>query len=211
MITASSPATSLRTRRSPPSLRRPAPLDGLVHSIAYAKPETCLGETLGVAPRADVLQAFEISSASLAFVAREAQKVLRPGAGIISLSFDAQHVYPNYNWMGVCKAALEAVTRYLARDLGAAGVRVNCISAGPQRTMAANHIPGFARIADSWPQRSPVGWNLDGDRDAVGDAAIFLLSDLSRRVTGEILHVDGGCHMMNLDLLPEQMPPAPEG
>ncbi|MBI3944939.1 MAG: SDR family oxidoreductase [Armatimonadetes bacterium] len=186
---------------------RTGPLDGLVHSIAYAKPETCLGEDLAAAPRADVLQAFEISAASLAFVAREARKVLRPGAGIVALSFDALHVYPGYNWMGVCKAALEAVVRYLARDLGAAGVRVNCISAGPQETRAASYIPGFQLITEAWPRRAPAGWDPERDRAAVADAAAFLLSGLARRITGEVLFVDGGYHAIGLDLLPGQMPP----
>ena len=176
------------------------PLDGLVHSIAYAKPETCLSDTMGAAPRADVLKAFEISAASLAFVARDAAAVLRPGAGIVALSFDSQHVFPNYNWMGVCKAALEATARYLARDFGPRDIRVNCVSAGPQQTMAASHIPGFNRIAEAWPRRSPLPWDLDGDRDAVADTAIFLLSDLSRRITGEVIYVDGGFHVTGVDV-----------
>lgn len=175
-------------------------LDGIVYSIAYAKPDTCLGESLADAPRADVMMALEISSASLAFVARDAQKVLNPGASIITLSFDTKHVYPNYNWMGICKSALEATARYLARDLGPSGIRVNVISAGPQQTMAASHIPGFSRIANAWPPSSPVGWDLGEDRNAVGDAAVFLLSDLSQRITGETLCVDGGHHMMGLVL-----------
>ncbi len=181
-------------------------LDGLVHCIAYARPETCLAPTLAEAPRADVLRAFEISAASLAFVAREAKSVLRRRAGIVALSFDSQHVYPNYNWMGVCKAALEASARYLARDLGPAGIRVNCVSAGPQQTMAASHIPGFARLARSWPRRAPAGWDRDGDRHAVADATVFLLSDLARRITGEVLYVDGGHHAMGLDLVREPRP-----
>lgn len=175
-------------------------LDGLVHSIAYARPEMCLAETLCACARADVLAAFEISAASLAFVAREAQRVLNPGASVVTLSFDSQHVYPSYNWMGICKAALEATARYLARDLGPAGVRVSCISAGPQQTAATAHIPGFAHIAEAWPRRAPAGWDMEHDRHAVADAAAFLLSDLSRRVCGEVVHVDGGYHVMGLDL-----------
>ncbi|MCC2668690.1 MAG: fabI [Armatimonadetes bacterium] len=170
------------------------PLDGLVHSVAYANPKTCLAETMFEAPRQDVLTAFEISAASLVFVAGAAREKFTRGGSIIALSFDSQNVYPNYNWMGVCKAALEACARYLARDLGSIGVRVNSLSAGPQKTMAATHIPGFSRIANEWPGRSPIGWDLDGDRDAVGDSAVYLLSDLSKRVTGELLHVDGGFH-----------------
>lgn len=178
------------------------PLDGLVHSIAYARPDMCLGETMGACPRSDVLTAFEISAASLAFVAREAQRVLQPGAGVVALSFDSQHAYPSYNWMGVCKAALEAVARYLARDLGPAGIRVNCISAGPQQTKATQYIPGFQFISDAWPRRAPAGWDVDEDRWAVADAAVFLLSEGARRITGQVIHVDGGYSIMGLDMAP---------
>lgn len=174
------------------------PLDGIVHSVAYANPKTCLAETMFEAPRPDVLTALEISAASLVFVAGAAREKFTRGGSIIALSFDSQNVYPNYNWMGVCKAALEACARYLARDLGPLGVRVNSLSAGPQKTMAATHIPGFARIAEEWPGRSPIGWDLDGDRNAVADSALYLLSDLSSRVTGELLHVDGGFHSVGV-------------
>lgn len=174
------------------------PLDGLVHSIAYANPRTCLQETLFDAPRADVMYALEVSAASLAFVAGAARERLAPGASLVAMSFDSRQVYPHYNWMGVCKAAMEACARYLARDLGPAGVRVNCISAGPQKTMAATHIPGFSQLDEAWPARAPLGWDSSEDRHAVADAALFLLSDLSRRVTGEVLYVDGGFHAMGL-------------
>ncbi len=179
------------------------PLDGLVHSIAYANPQTCLAETLFDAPRADVLQAFEISAASLAFVAGAARRRMTRGGSIIGLTFDSEHVYPSYNWMGVCKAALEGVARYLARDLGPSGIRVNCLSAGPMRTMAATKIPGFDAINQAWPARSPIGWDVVEDRHAVGDSALYLLSDLSRRVTGEVLHVDGGFHSVGLRFDPD--------
>jgi len=176
------------------------PLDGLVHSIAYANPRTCLAETMFEAPRADVLKAFEVSAASLAFVAAHARKRLSPQSSIVSLTFDPDRTYPNYNWMGVCKAALEAASRYLARDLGPQGVRVNCISAGPLQTMAATHIPGFEVMEGAWPNRAPLGWNSSEDRAAVADAACFLLSDLARRVTGEVLHADGGFHSVSVSL-----------
>jgi enoyl-[acyl-carrier protein] reductase I len=155
------------------------------------------------ATRQDVLTAFEISAASLAFVAGAAREKFTRGGSIVALSFDSQNVYPNYNWMGVCKAALEACARYLARDLGAIGVRVNSLSAGPQKTMAATHIPGFNRISDEWPGRSPIGWDLDNDRHAVADSAVYLLSDLSKRVTGELLHVDGGFHCVGVRIKEE--------
>ena len=181
---------------------RTGPLNGLVHSIGYARPETCLSENLGDAPREDVLKAFEISAASLAFVAREAQKVLTPGSAIVTLSFNSQQVFPNYNWMGICKAALEAVAKHLARDLGPLGIRVNCVSAGPQATMASTHIPGFRAIGDAWLQRSPLAWDLNEDRHAVADGVLFLLSDMARRITGEVLYVDSGFHIMGLERQP---------
>ncbi|MFN3648892.1 MAG: enoyl-ACP reductase [Armatimonadota bacterium] len=171
-----------------------APLDGLVHSIGYANPKTCLQETMFEAPRADALYALEVSAASLVFVAGAARHKMTRGGSIIALTFDSQHVYPNYNWMGVCKAALEASARYLARDLGPQGIRVNSLSAGPMRTMAATHIPGFVRMEAGWPERAPIGWNSTEDRFAVADTALYLLSDLSSRVTAELIHVDGGFH-----------------
>ncbi|MBI3911085.1 MAG: SDR family oxidoreductase [Armatimonadetes bacterium] len=173
-------------------------LDGVVHSIAYAKPETCLTGPIWNPPREDVALAFQVSAASLAYVGGAAADRLRAGGSIVTLTFDSQHAYPSYNWMGVCKAALEAVARYLARDLGPRGVRINCVSAGPQRTRAATHIPGFAQIEEEWPARAPLGWDPDTDRQAIAGAALFLLSDLSGRITGEILHVDGGFHVMGV-------------
>jgi len=175
-------------------------LDGLVHCIAYAKPDTCLAETLSQAPRKDVLYAFEVSAASLAFIAAAAQPRLNRGASIVALTFASDMVFPHYNWMGICKAALEACARYLARDLGPA-VRVNCISAGPQDTKAATHIPHFDGIANVWPGRAPLGWDLSG-RDRVADSAAYLLSDLSGGVTGEVIHVDGGFHAMGMEIRP---------
>ena len=174
------------------------PLDGLVHSIGYANPKTCLAESMFEAPRADASYAFEVSAASLVFVAGAAREKFTRGGSIVAMTFDSQHVYPHYNWMGVCKAALEACSRYLARDLGPQGVRVNCISAGPQKTMAATHIPGFARMDEEWPSRAPIGWDSVEDRHAVADSAVYLLSDLARRVTGEVLYVDGGYHAMGM-------------
>jgi enoyl ACP reductase len=169
-----------------------APLDGLVHSIGYANPKTCLADTLFDAPRQDALYAFEVSAASLVFVAGAAREKLARGGSIVALTFDSQHAWPHYNWMGVCKAALEACARYVARDLGPQGIRVNCLSAGPMRTMAATHIPGFANMEGTWPGRAPIGWDSVEDRHAVADSAVYLLSDLSRKVTGETLYVDGG-------------------
>lgn len=171
-----------------------APLHGLVHSVAFANPATCLAETLFEAPREDVLKAFEVSAASLVFVAGRAMKRMEAGASIVALTFDSLRTYPNYNWMGICKSALESAARYLARDLGPHGIRVNCVSSGPLRTMAATRIPGFEVMEGAWPGRAPLGWDSVEDRSAVADAACYLLSDLSRRTTGEVLRVDGGFH-----------------
>lgn len=177
-----------------------APLDGIVHSIGYANPETCLQESMFAAPRKDIMQALEISAVSLSLVAAAAREKFIRGGSIVAMTFDSERVYPNYNWMGVCKSALESSVRYLARDLGPLGVRVNSLSAGPQNTMAATNIPGFDRIAAHWGARSPLGWDLDQDRAAVADSAIYLLSDLSRKVTGEVHHVDGGFHSVSLPI-----------
>ena len=111
------------------------------------------------------------------------------------MDFDASVAWPVYDWMGVAKAALEATSRYLARDLGPRGVRVNLVSAGPLGTLAARGIPGFASLADMWSQQAPLGWDTD-DAAPVAGAILFLLSDLSRAITGEIIHVDGGFHAM---------------
>jgi meromycolic acid enoyl-[acyl-carrier protein] reductase len=101
--------------------------------------------------------------------------------------------WPIYDWMGVAKAALESVNRYLARDLGPHGVRSNLVSAGPLRTLAAKSIPGFQVLADAWELQAPLGWDVT-DAAPVADACVFLLSDMARGVTGEVLHVDGGYH-----------------
>jgi enoyl-[acyl-carrier protein] reductase I len=123
------------------------------------------------------------------------------GGGIVSLDFDASVAWPIYDWMGVSKAALEAVTRYLARDLGRFGIRVNCVSAGPLRTMAAKGIPGFQDLADVWGARAPLPWDVT-DPSPVAKAAVFLLSDWASGITGEIVHVDGGYHAMGADIAP---------
>ena len=112
---------------------------------------------------------------------------------MVALDFDASVAWPAYDWMGVSKAALESVGRYLARDLGGRGVRVNLISAGPISTPAASGIPGFGELAGVWSQSAPLGWDT-ADATGVADAAIFLLSDMSRAISGEIVHVDGGVH-----------------
>ena len=174
-------------------------LDGVLHAIAFA-PEDALGGNFLTAPWESAKVAFQTSAYSLkGLVAPLAPLLAKANGSVVSLDFDATVAWPAYDWMGVSKAALEAVTRYLARDLGRDGVRVNCISAGPLKTMAAKGIPGFDRFIDSWHRRAPLGWDVT-DPGPVAGAAVFLFSDLSRGITGEIIHVDGGYHAMGTDL-----------
>jgi enoyl ACP reductase len=177
------------------------PLHGLVFSIAFASPETCLGGRMDRAPVEDVLQALHVSAVSLATVCRYAVPLMTEGGSIAALSFDSQHSYPGYNWMGVAKSALEALVRGLQRDYGPLGIRVNTLSAGPQETLASSHIPGFSDIAAIYPPRAPLGWDLRSSGGDVGKAAVFLLSDLSAGIGGTILTVDGGAHAMGAPLL----------
>ncbi len=167
-------------------------VDGVLHAIAFAPPDALGGDFLAT-PASSAELAFRTSAVSLKELAAALTDQLPEGSSIVGLDFDASVAWPVYDWMGVSKAALEAVSRYLARDLGPRGVRVNLISAGPIETTAAGGIPGFDGLASAWPRQAPLGWDSD-DPDPVADAACFLLSDLSRAVTGEILHVDGGFH-----------------
>lgn len=174
-------------------------LDGVLHAIAFA-PEDALGGNFLTAPWESVATAFRTSAYSLKDLSVALLPLLRTrGGSIVSLDFDATVAWPAYDWMGVCKAALESVTRYVARDVGRDGVRVNCVAAGPLKTMAAKGIPGFDRYIDTWHRRAPLGWDVT-DPNPVADAVLFLLSDLSRSITGEIVHVDGGFHAMGTDL-----------
>src|SRR5512132_1881596 len=174
-------------------------LDGLLHAIAFA-PQDALGGNFLTTPWESVATAIQTSAYSLKAIAAALLPLMEDrGAGIVSLDFDAQVAWPLYDWMGVAKAGLEAVTRYLARDLGPHGVRVNCVSAGPLRTMAAKGIPGFNDLADAWGERAPLGWDT-GDPTPVARAAVFLLSDWSSGITGEIVHVDGGYHAIGTTL-----------
>jgi meromycolic acid enoyl-[acyl-carrier-protein] reductase len=173
-------------------------VDGAVHAIAFA-PADAIGGDFIATPRASAATAFETSAYSLKALAESLAPLMggEGGAGgsLVGLDFDASLAWPAYDWMGVSKAALESVSRYLARDLGPRGVRVNLIAAGPVRTAAASGIDGFEELCTAWPGRAPLGWDVE-DPTAVADAALFLLSDLSRSTTGEILHVDGGAHVI---------------
>jgi enoyl ACP reductase len=170
-------------------------LDGLVHSIGFA-PESCLGSGILRADWADVATALEISTYSLKLLASAFAPLLEqgsPGGSIVGLDFDATVAWPGYDWMGVAKAALESLARYLARDLGPRNIRVNLVAAGPVRTMAARSIPGFAKFEDVWDSRAPLGWDVT-DSSAVSRAVVALLSEWFPKTTGEIVHVDGGFH-----------------
>jgi enoyl-[acyl-carrier protein] reductase I len=168
-------------------------VDGFLHAIAFA-PQDALGGNFLNTQWESVETAFRTSAFSLKSLAAALLPLMRDAGGsIVSLDFDAQQAWPIYDWMGVCKAGLEAVTRYLARDLGPHAIRVNCVSAGPLKTIAAKGIPGFDAIADAWAGRAPLGWDVS-DPTPVGRAVAFLLSDWSAGITGEIVHVDGGFH-----------------
>lgn len=177
-------------------------LDGVLHAIAFA-PEDALGGNFLRTPWESVATAVQTSAYSYkALVAGLLPLLAEAKGAAVTLDFDAQVAWPGYDWMGVAKAALEAVTRYLARDVGPRGVRVNAVSAGPLRTVAAKSIPGFELFTDVWHRRAPLGWDVT-DPEPVAGAVAWLLSDLSRGVTGEVVHVDGGYHAMGADLAPE--------
>jgi meromycolic acid enoyl-[acyl-carrier-protein] reductase len=170
-------------------------IDGFLHAIAFA-PQDALGGNFLNTPWESVAIALQTSAFSLKAIAVGMLPLMEPdGGSIVSLGFDGRVAWPIYDWMGVAKAGLESVTRYLARDLGPKGIRVNTVSAGPLKTMAGKGIPGFEKIADTWSARAPLGWDIT-DPTPVGRAIAFMLSDFSVGITGELLHVDGGFHAM---------------
>jgi enoyl ACP reductase len=171
-------------------------VDGVLHSIGFA-PASCLGDDLMAAPWQDVAVAMEISAYSLKTLADAFVPLMTNGGSFVGLDFDNTVAWPAYNWMGVAKAALEATNRYLARELGAKGVRCNLVAAGPIRTMAAKSIPSFSQFEDVWSERAPLGWNIL-DSEPVAKACIALLSDWFPATTGEIVHVDGGFHAVGV-------------
>jgi enoyl-[acyl-carrier protein] reductase I len=167
-------------------------LDGVLHAIAFA-PEDALGGRFLTTPAESATQAFQTSAFSLKAMGAALAPLMPAGASIVGLDFDASVAWPIYDWMGVAKAALESVSRYLARDLGAQGIRVNLVSAGPLGTVAARGIPGFEQLAELWRAQAPLGWDTD-DPSPVASTICFLLSDYARAISGEIIHVDGGFH-----------------
>ena len=175
-------------------------LDGLVHAIAFA-PSDALGGNFMNTPWESVATAFQTSAYSLKALSVGMLEPMKAAgaASVVSLDFDGRYAWPIYDWMGVSKAGLESVTRYLARDLGEFAIRVNTVSAGPIRTMAGKSIPGFDQIADKWLNRAPLGWSFT-DATPVGQMVCFLLSDWAPMTSGELIHVDGGYHAMGTDI-----------
>lgn len=169
-------------------------LDFLVHSIAYAPREALTGEFINTS-RDDFKVALEVSAYSLVAVTRAALPIMNENASIVTLTYlGAERVVPHYNVMGVAKAALEASVRYLANDLGPKGIRVNAISAGPIRTLAARGVSGITNMVAHHREVAPL--RKATEQAEVGDTGLFLLSNLSRGITGEVIYVDGGYHIL---------------
>jgi meromycolic acid enoyl-[acyl-carrier-protein] reductase len=187
-------------------------VSGIVHSIAYANPKTCLGQEFHTDAIEDLKLSFHISAVSLATVARHAVQAMPHGGGIAALTFDSEKAYPAYNWMGVNKAALEATVRGLARRHGKDLIRVNAVSAGPLYTKAASAIPGFSELDHMWQESSPIPWDPRNDKVEVANAVAFLIGPYSKKITGQVLHVDGGVSIIGSKLMPwerrETTPPA---
>ncbi len=167
-------------------------LDGVLHAIAFG-PQSTLGGGFLDAPWEDVATALHASTFSYKSLAMACAPLMGPGSSLVGLTFDATQAWPAYDWMGVAKAGLESANRYLARYLGAKGIRVNLVSAGPLRTMAAKAIPGFAQFEEAWVSRAPLGWSLT-DTEPAAKACLALMSDWFPATTGEIVHADGGFH-----------------
>lgn len=169
-------------------------LDGVVHSIGFA-PQSVMGGNFLAGEWEDVATAMHISAYSLKSLAVAAEPLLSNGGSIVGLTFDGRYAWPVYDWMGVAKAAFEATSRYVARDLGPKGIRCNLVSAGPIKTTAAKHIPGFDQMENQWSDRAPLGWDSD-DPEPTARTVTALLSDWFPMTTAEIVHVDGGVHAM---------------
>jgi enoyl-[acyl-carrier protein] reductase I len=171
-------------------------LDILVHALAFAKREDLAGQFVDTS-RDGFALALDVSAYSLVALARAARPLLHPGSSILTLTYyGSEKVVANYNVMGVAKAALEASVRYLAADLGPDGIRVNAISAGPVRTLAASGIANFKKLYGSFADLTPLRSNIT--IEDVGKTALYLASDLSSAVTGEVVYVDGGFSVLGV-------------
>ncbi|WP_232549416.1 enoyl-ACP reductase FabI [Propioniciclava soli] len=168
-------------------------LDGVVHSVAYANPETALGGKFLTTPFEDVSQAMHVSAYSLVSLTMACKPLFAETASVVGLTFDARISWPTYDWMGVAKAALESASRYVARYLGPEGVRCNIVAAGPIDTIAKKAIPGSTSFDDIWGGRAPLGWD-SSDATATAKVVVALLSDWFAMTSGEMIHVDGGLH-----------------
>jgi enoyl ACP reductase len=171
-------------------------LDGVVHSIGFA-PQEAMGDGFTEVAWEHAATAFQVSSWSLASLTQACRPLFGETASVVGLTFDATVAWPVYGWMGAAKAALESTSRYLARELGPEGVRVNLVAAGPLRTMAMKSIPGSNQFEEAWEQRAPLGWSVT-DTEPAGKAVAALLSDWFPATTGEIVHVDGGFHAVGV-------------
>ena len=167
-------------------------VDGVLHAIGFA-PETALGGKFLSTTWPDVATAVQISTYSLVSLSRACLPMMNSGGSIVGLDFDARVAWPKYDWMGVAKAGLESCSRYLARELGPRGIRVNLVAAGPLRTMAAKSIPGFEDFEAVWTSRAPLGWDVT-DTEPAARTCVALFSDWLPATTGELLHADGGVH-----------------
>ncbi|WP_028923067.1 enoyl-ACP reductase FabI [Pseudonocardia acaciae] len=172
-------------------------LDGVLHSIGFA-PASCLGEGafLG-APWEDVASTLQVSAYSFKSLATACLPLMSAGASIVGMDFDNRQAWPGYDWMGVAKSALESVCRYLARDLGPQGIRVNLVAAGPVKTMAAKSIPGFSAFENVWDGRAPLGWDI-ANPEPVARTCCALLSDWMPVTTGSMVWADGGVHAVGV-------------
>jgi meromycolic acid enoyl-[acyl-carrier-protein] reductase len=172
-------------------------LDGVLHSIGNA-PASCLGEGAFLkAPWADVASALQVSAYSFKSLSTACLPLLSRGGSIVGMDFDNRQAWPAYDWMGVAKSALESICRYLARDLGPQGIRVNLVAAGPVKTMAARSIPGFAAFEDAWDGRAPLGWDVSNP-EPVARTCCALLSDWLPATTGSMVWADGGFHAIGV-------------
>ena len=168
-------------------------IDGVVHSIAFANPETAMGGKFLSTPIDDVKAAIHVSAYSLVSLTMACRPLMVRGSSVVGLTFDARQSWPVYDWMGVAKSALESTSRCLARYLGPDGIRSNIVAAGPLETIAKKAIPGSEEFNNIWGRRAPLGWDPK-DLDPTARAVVALMSDWFPSTTGEMLHVDGGLH-----------------
>jgi enoyl ACP reductase len=187
------------------------PIAGVVHSIAFVNPKTCLGEEFHTNAFEDLKNGFHISAVSLATVTQYAVPKMENGGAVVALTFASEVAFAYYNWMGVNKAALEAVVRGLSRRHGRDLVRVNAVSAGPLATKAATSIPGFGELGKAWDKISPMPWDPTAEIQNVADVAVFMVGNRSQKVSGQTIYVDGGASITGGELLDYERRPVNEG